>query len=112
MALISVWSNIYTLTISESSEASSKGVKNLNKYVRDTYKPPFGSANVPDEAYTDGAITSRANLMLQDLSQNQTAPFFLAKDSNIGLSSFHAVKSPICFKYMRECGHPTTLFIH
>jgi len=60
------------------AEASSKGVKNLNKYVRDTYKPPFGSANVPDEAYTDGAITSRANLMLQDLSQNQTAPFFLA----------------------------------
>ena len=46
--------------------------------MRDNYKPPFGSANVPDEAYTDGAITSRANLILQDLSQNQTAPFFLA----------------------------------
>ena len=60
------------------AEAKAKGVKNLNKYVRDNYKPPFGSANVPDEAYTDGAITSRANLMLQDLSQNQSAPFFLA----------------------------------
>ena len=60
------------------AEASSKGIKNLHKYVRDKYKPPFGSANVPDEAYTDGAIASRANLMLQDLSQNQSAPFFLA----------------------------------
>ena len=60
------------------AEASSKGIKNTHKYVRDKYKPPFGSANVPDEAYTDGAIASRANLMLQDLSQNQSAPFFLA----------------------------------
>ena len=60
------------------AEANSKGVKNLNKYVRDNYKPPFGSANVPDEAYIDGAIADRANLMLQDLSQNKPGPFFLA----------------------------------
>ena len=59
-------------------QAKLKRVNNLNKYVRDIYKPPFESADVPDEAYTDGAITSRANLMLQELSLNKSKPFFLA----------------------------------
>ena len=60
------------------AEANSKGIKNTNKYVRSIYKPPTGSAEVPDEAYIDGAITSRANTILKDLSQDKSTPFFLA----------------------------------
>ncbi|CAI8177459.1 MAG: Arylsulfatase [Formosa sp. Hel1_33_131] len=60
------------------AEAKAKGKKNINKHVRNQYKPPFGSADVPDEAYVDGAIAEKAKLLLQDLSKDQSTPFFLA----------------------------------
>ena len=41
-------------------EGEDNGVSNINKYVRDRYKPPFEISNVPDEAYTDGAIAESA----------------------------------------------------
>ena len=59
-------------------EAEGKGVSNINKYVRDRYKPPFEISNVPDEAYTDGAITVSALSLLDQVSDDTSKPFFLA----------------------------------
>ena len=60
------------------AEVKAQGKKNVNKHVRNQYKPPVGSADVPDEAYVDGAIAEKTKLLLQDLSKDQTEPFFLA----------------------------------
>jgi iduronate 2-sulfatase len=59
-------------------DAEGKGVSNINKYVRDRYKPPFEISNVPDEAYTDGAITVSALSLLDQVSDDSSKPFFLA----------------------------------
>lgn len=59
-------------------EALDKGVSNINKYVRDRYKPPFEITNAPDEAYTDGAITVSALSLLDEVSSDSAKPFFLA----------------------------------
>ena len=59
-------------------EAEDKGVSNINKYVRDRYKPPFEISNVPDEAYTDGAIAVSALSLLDEVSDDSKKPFFLA----------------------------------
>ena len=59
-------------------EAEDKGVSNINKYVRDRYKPPFEISNVPDEAYTDGAIRVSALSLLDEVSKDSNKPFFLA----------------------------------
>ncbi len=59
-------------------EAKRKGVKNTNKYITDRYKPPFEVSDVPDEAYTDGAIAQHALTLLDDVSKDSSKPFFLA----------------------------------
>jgi len=59
-------------------EGEDKGVSNINKYVRDRYKPPFEISNVPDEAYTDGAIAVSALSLLDEVSEDPNKPFFLA----------------------------------
>jgi len=59
-------------------EAKSKGKKNTSAYARKNYKPPFEISNVPDEAYTDGAIAEHALTLLDDLDENSEKPFFLA----------------------------------
>lgn len=60
------------------SEAKSKGVKNVQKYVQENYKPPFEISNEIDEAYIDGAIAQGAIDLLNDVSKNPAQPFFLA----------------------------------
>ena len=50
-------------------EGEDKGISNINKYVRDRYKPPFEISNAPDEAYTDGAITVRLCLYWMRLAK-------------------------------------------
>jgi len=59
-------------------EAKTKGVKNINKYISNQYKPPFETSNVPDEAYTDGAIAEHALTLLDDVTKDPSKPFFLA----------------------------------
>ena len=59
-------------------EGEDNGVSNINKYVRDRYKPPFEISNVPDEAYTDGAIAESALYLLDEVSNDSNKPFFLA----------------------------------
>lgn len=66
--------NIYKLR----REAKDKGVRNINKYVRDRYKPPFEKADVPDDAYVDGAIANKGIQILDTINVNATKPFFLA----------------------------------
>ncbi len=66
--------NVYALR----KEAKDKGVKNINKYVRDRYKPPYEKAVVPDDAYMDGAIANKSIQILDTLDPNTTKPFFLA----------------------------------
>ena len=60
------------------NEAKSKGEKNLGKYVRDRYKPPFEMSNAPDAAYVDGALAIEANKLLDEFQTQTTRPFFLA----------------------------------
>jgi len=60
------------------NEAKAKGAKNTNKYITSKYKPPFETSNAPDEAYTDGAIAEHAMTLLDDVTKNQSKPFFLA----------------------------------
>jgi iduronate 2-sulfatase len=60
------------------NEAKANGVKNLGKYLRDTYKPPFESSDAPDEAYVDGALAVYANKYLDEFKTNSSEPFFLA----------------------------------
>ena len=45
------------------NEAKSKGEKNLGKYVRDRYKPPFEMSTAPDAAYVDGALAVELSLI-------------------------------------------------
>ena len=59
-------------------EGEDNGVSNINKYVRDRFKPPFEISNAPDEAYTDGAITVSALSLLDEVSSDSAKPFFLA----------------------------------
>ncbi|MBG7631364.1 MAG: sulfatase-like hydrolase/transferase, partial [Bacteroidetes bacterium] len=59
-------------------EAKAKGIKNSYKYIADNYKPPFETSNAPDEAYTDGAIAEHAMTLLDDVTKDQSKPFFLA----------------------------------
>ena len=59
------------------NEAKSKGVKDLGKYLRSQYKPPFSMSDAPDEAYVDGILAAYANNWLDKLNSN-TEPFFLA----------------------------------
>ena len=59
-------------------DTQDKGVSNINKYVRDRYKPPFEISNAPDEAYTDGAIAVSALSLLDQVSDDTSKPFFLA----------------------------------
>jgi len=69
---------IKSLYIDLQKEAKLKDVKNVNKYVASRLKPPYESANVPDDAYTDGAIANHAIGLLDQLGKNQDTPFFLA----------------------------------
>lgn len=58
------------------NKAKKNGEKDLNKYVRDHYKPPYEIGDVPDGAYVDGAI---ANTSIELLDKMDTGkPFFLA----------------------------------
>ncbi len=59
-------------------EAKEKGVKNPAKYVRNKYKPPYETSDVPDEAYMDGAIGEKGMELIDELSKNPAEPFFLA----------------------------------
>ncbi|RXP44529.1 hypothetical protein EC396_17380 [Lutibacter sp. HS1-25] len=58
-------------------KAKNEGIKNLRSYVINNYKPPFEISDVPDEAYTDGAIAAHALKLLDDVT-NSDKPFFLA----------------------------------
>jgi len=58
------------------NEAKMKGVKNLNKYVRERYKPPYENIDVPDGAYVDGAIANKSLQIIESLDTSK--PFFLA----------------------------------
>ncbi|MAH20214.1 MAG: hypothetical protein CMB96_02015 [Flavobacteriaceae bacterium] len=60
------------------NEAKFKGEKNLGKYVRDRYKPPFAMSNAPDAAYVDGALAVEANKLLDEFQTQTSRPFFLA----------------------------------
>ena len=60
------------------NEAKSKGEKNLGKYVRDRYKPPFEMSTAPDAAYVDGALAVEANKLLDEFETKTSKPFFLA----------------------------------
>ena len=60
------------------NEGKSKGEKNLGKYVRDRYKPPFEMSTAPDAAYVDGALAVEANKLLDEFQTQTTRPFFLA----------------------------------
>ena len=60
------------------NEAKSKGEKNLGKYVRDRYKPPFAMSTAPDAAYVDGALAVEANKLLDEFQTKTSKPFFLA----------------------------------
>lgn len=57
-------------------EASKKGIKEIDNYVRGLYKPPFESPNVPDDAYIDGAMANEAINVLDNVDDDK--PFFLA----------------------------------
>ena len=57
-------------------EAKKKGIKNVGKYIRSRFKPPFESPDVPDESYVDGAIAVRSIQVLE--SMDTSKPFFLA----------------------------------
>ncbi|MDB4752538.1 sulfatase-like hydrolase/transferase [Winogradskyella sp.] len=59
-------------------EAKANGVKNLGKFLRDTYKPPFEKTDAPDDAYVDGALTVQANKFLDQYKLESNKPFFLA----------------------------------
>ena len=58
------------------NEAKRKGEKNANEYVRNRYKPPFENADVPDDAYVDGAIANRSIELLENMDVSK--PFLLA----------------------------------
>ncbi|ANQ52496.2 sulfatase-like hydrolase/transferase [Flammeovirga sp. MY04] len=60
-------------------EAMEKGIekKKINKWVQKQFKPAFEKADVPDDAYIDGAITNQGVEYIKELAQ-QDQPFFLA----------------------------------
>ncbi|MGB0769909.1 MAG: sulfatase-like hydrolase/transferase [Flavobacteriaceae bacterium] len=60
------------------NEAKANGVKNLGKYLRDTFKPPFEKTDAPDNAYVDGALAMYANKFLDEYKPEYNEPFFLA----------------------------------
>lgn len=60
------------------NEAKANGVKNLGKYLRNTYKPPFEKTDAPDDAYVDGALAMYANKYLDEYKPDSNKPFFLA----------------------------------
>ena len=60
------------------NEAKANGVKNLGKYLRDTFKPPFEKTDAPDDAYVDGALAMYANKFLDEYKPESNEPFFLA----------------------------------
>ena len=55
-----------------------KKIKNMHKFITSQYKPPVSSSDVPDDAYTDGAIAKYAVSQLEVLRENKEQPFFLA----------------------------------
>ena len=59
-------------------EAKANGVKNIGKFLRDTYKPPFEKTDAPDDAYVDGALAVQANKFLDQFKLESNKPFFLA----------------------------------
>jgi arylsulfatase A-like enzyme/GH35 family endo-1,4-beta-xylanase len=60
------------------NEAKANGIKNLGKYLRDTFKPPFEKTDAPDDAYVDGALAMYANKFLDEYKPESNEPFFLA----------------------------------
>lgn len=60
------------------NEAKANGIKNLGKYLRDTFKPPFEKTDAPDDAYVDGALAIYANKFLDEYKPESNEPFFLA----------------------------------
>jgi len=62
------------------AEASALGV-DLNTYVRARYFPAFENADVPIDAYTDGAIAN-VGIELMEESASSDKPFFLAVGFN------------------------------
>jgi len=62
------------------AEARSLGVDEM-EYVREHYFPPTERADVPEDAYTDGAIVNAGIELLEELAAGD-APFFLAVGFN------------------------------
>ncbi len=60
------------------NEAKANGIKNLGKYLRDTFKPPFEKTDAPDDAYVDGALAMYTNKFLDEYKPESNEPFFLA----------------------------------
>ena len=60
-------------------EAISKGIakKKINKYIQKRFKPAYEKADVPDDAYIDGAILNGGIELLKD-AKTSGKPFFLA----------------------------------
>jgi iduronate 2-sulfatase len=58
-------------------EAKQKGEKNTKAYIMKYVKPSVESADVPDDAYLDGATVNQANEIMNNLAKD-SKPFFLA----------------------------------
>lgn len=62
------------------AEAAALGIDEM-EYIREHYFPPFEKADVPVDAYTDGAIANAGIELLDELAAGE-APFFLAVGFN------------------------------
>jgi arylsulfatase A-like enzyme len=62
------------------AEAAALGVDEM-EYIRERYFPPVEKADVPVDAYTDGAIANAGIELLEELAAGE-APFFLAVGFN------------------------------
>ena len=51
---------------------------NMAKFFNGKYKPPVSNSDAPDEAYVDGAIAQESIKMIDNLTNDQSKPFFLA----------------------------------
>lgn len=58
-------------------EAIESGVKDINQYIKERYKPSTECVDLPDDAYLDGQVCNNALEYMEELSE-QDDPFFLA----------------------------------
>ncbi len=63
-----------------SAEAEALGIDEM-EYIRERYFPPFENADVPVDAYSDGAIANAGMELLEELAAGEK-PFFLAVGFN------------------------------